>query len=147
MVQIGGPAYAIDTARLEEAKAQSAPLRDLLSRYADALLAQMMQSIACNALHSAEARCSRWLLATQDRVERSPIPLTQESLAEMLGVQRTTVTAVVKELQGRGLIHYTRGRVEIVDRDALERSACECYASVEKHFIRLMPAVAASRAH
>lgn len=147
MVQIGGPAYAIDTARLEEAKAQSAALRDLLSRYADALLAQMMQSIACNALHSAEARCSRWLLATQDRVERSPIPLTQESLAEMLGVQRTTVTAVVKELQTRGLIHYTRGRVEIVDRDALERSACECYASVENHFIRLMPAVAASRAH
>jgi CRP-like cAMP-binding protein len=141
MVQIGGPAFAIDTARIEEAKVRSPILRDLLCRYADALLAQMMQSVACNALHSAEARCSRWLLATQDRVERSCIPLTQEALAEMLGVQRTTVTAVVKTLQSRGLIRYSRGRVEILDRGALERAACECYQSVEKHFARLLPTV------
>ena len=142
VVQIAGTGLAIDTSRLEDVKQRSPQLRDLLYRYADALLAQMMQSVACNALHSAEARCSRWLLSTQDRVDRTSIPLTQEALAEMLGVQRTTVTAVAKALQARGLIRYLRGRVEIVDRRALERLSCECYESVEKHFARLMPAVA-----
>jgi CRP-like cAMP-binding protein len=141
VVQIGGPAFSIETARLEDAKAHSPAFRDLFSRYADALLAQMMQSVACNALHSVEARCSRWLLSTQDRVQRSPIPLTQEALAEMLGVQRTTVTAVIKTLQQRGLIHYSRGRVEILNRRGIEETACECYDSVETHFGRLLPNV------
>jgi len=143
LVQIGGPAFAIDTAKLEEAKHRSPMLRDLLYRYADSLLAQMMQSVACNALHSAEARCSRWLLATHDRVDRPSFPLTQEALAEMLGIQRTTVTAVAKALQERGLIRYVRGQVEIVNRTGLERAACECYESVERHFSRLLPAVSA----
>jgi CRP-like cAMP-binding protein len=142
VVQIGGPAFSIETARLEDAKAHSPAFHDLFSRYADALLAQMMQSVACNALHSVEARCSRWLLSTQDRVQRSPIPLTQEALAEMLGVQRTTVTAVIKTLQQRGLIHYSRGRVEILNRRGIEETACECYESVETHFDRLLPNVA-----
>jgi CRP-like cAMP-binding protein len=139
VVQIGGPAFVIDTAKLEETKARSAAFHDLFSRYADVLLAQMMQSVACNALHSVEARCSRWLLATQDRVHVSPIPLTQEALAEMLGVQRTTVTAVVKTLQARGLIRYSRGRVEIVNRRGIELVSCECYESIENHFARLLP--------
>ena len=142
VVQIGGPAYSIETAKLEETKARSPVFHDLFSRYADALLAQMMQSVACNALHSVEARCARWLLSTQDRVATSPIPLTQEALAEMLGVQRTTVTAVIKTFQARGLIRYGRGRVEIVNRRGIEASACECYESIEAHFDRLLPAVA-----
>jgi CRP-like cAMP-binding protein len=145
VVQIGGPAFSIETARLEDAKAHSAAFHDLFSRYADALLAQMMQSVACNALHSVEARCSRWLLSTHDRVQRSPIPLTQEALAEMLGVQRTTVTAVIKTLQNRGLIRYARGRVEIVNRAGIEETACECYESVESHFDRLLPTVTDSK--
>ena len=86
----------------------------------------MMQSVACNALHSIEARCSRWLLSTQDRVGQSVIPLTQEALAEMLGVQRTTVTAVAQALQARDLIRYARGRVEILNRQGIEKIACEC---------------------
>jgi CRP-like cAMP-binding protein len=141
-VQMGGPAFSIDTARLEETKARSPAFHDLFSRYADVLLAQMMQSVACNALHSVEARCSRWLLSTQDRVAVSPILLTQEALAETLGVQRTTVTAVVKALQARGLIRYARGQVEILNRRGLEGTACECYESIESHFDRLLPAVA-----
>ena len=112
------------------------------ARYADALLAQMMQSVACNALHSIEARCSRWLLSTQDRVGQSVIPLTQEALAEMLGVQRTTVTAVAQALQARDLIRYARGRVEILNRQGIEKIACECYAAVEDHFEKLLPEVA-----
>jgi CRP-like cAMP-binding protein len=146
VVQIGGPSLAIDTAKLQEIKARLPAFHDLFSRYADLLLAQMMQSVACNALHSVEARCSRWLLATQDRVRLSPIPLTQEALAEMLGVQRTTVTAVVKTLQSRGLIRYSRGRVEILNRRGIEAASCECYESVENHFARLLPKVKEAKA-
>ena len=145
VVQIGGPAFSIETARLEDAKAHSPAIHNLFSRYADALLAQMMQSVACNALHSVESRCSRWLLSTHDRVQRSPIPLTQEALAEMLGVQRTTVTAVIKILQQRGLIRYSRGRVEILNRPGIEETACECYDSVESHFDRMLPDVTHNR--
>jgi CRP-like cAMP-binding protein len=139
LVQVGGEALAINTSHLEAAKTGSPRFGDLFSRYADALLAQMMQSIACNALHRVEERCARWLLSTQDRVGDKVIHLTQESLAEMLGVQRTTVTGVTSLLQSRGLIRAHRGRVEIVDRDGLERAACECYAAVENHFARLLP--------
>ena len=141
VVQIGGPAYCVPTARIEDAKDRSATFRDLFSRYADVLIAQMMQSVACNALHPIEARCSRWLLSTQDRVGQNIIPLTHESLAEMLGVRRTTVTAVVKALQSRGLIRSMRGRVEILNRAKMEETACECYHAVEMHFKRLLPKV------
>jgi CRP-like cAMP-binding protein len=142
VVQIGGSAFQIDTARVEDAKSSSPAFHNLFSRYADALLSQVMQSVACNALHSVEARCSRWLLSTHDRVGHASIPLTQEALAEMLGVQRTTVTAVAKALQSRGLIRYSRGRIEILNRAGIERTACECYSAVENHFTRLLPEVA-----
>lgn len=142
VVQIPGDALAIPTSHLEAAKTGSARFSELFSRYADALLAQMMQSVACNALHRADQRCARWLLATHDRAGDKIIHLTQESLAEMLGIQRTTVSAVTGVLQDRGLIRTFRGRVEIVDRPGLERAACECYAAVEAHFARLLPEVA-----
>ncbi|MBJ7410926.1 MAG: Crp/Fnr family transcriptional regulator [Phenylobacterium sp.] len=142
VMQIGGQALAIPTSHLEAAKTGSPRFADLFSRYADALLAQMMQSVACNALHRTEERCARWLLATHDRAGDNIIQLTQESLAEMLGVQRTTVTAVTGVLQDRGLIRTHRGRVEVLDRPGLERAACECYRAVEDHFIRLLPEVA-----
>ncbi|WP_293900620.1 Crp/Fnr family transcriptional regulator [Phenylobacterium sp.] len=141
VVQIGGDALCISTSHLEAAKTGSPRFGDLFSRYADALLAQMMQSVACNALHRADERCCRWLLATHDRAGDNIIHLTQESLAEMLGVQRTTVTAVTGELQARGLIRTYRGRVEVIDRPGLERAACECYRAVEDHFARLLPEV------
>lgn len=141
VVQIGGEALAISTSHLEAAKTGSPRFGDLFSRYADALLAQMMQSVACNALHSAEARACRWLLATHDRAGEAVVQLTQEALAEMLGLQRTTVSAVTAGLQARGLIRNRRGRVEIVDRPGLERAACECYRAVEDHFGRLLPEV------
>jgi CRP-like cAMP-binding protein len=141
VVQVAGPAFCISTSHLEAAKIGSPRFGDLFSRYADALLAQMMQSVACNALHTVEARCCRWLLATHDRAGDEIIHLTQESLAEMLGVQRTTVSAVTAALQTRGLILTRRGRVQIVDRMGLERAACECYAAIEHHFHTLLPEV------
>lgn len=142
VVQIPGTVFAISTSHLEAAKIGSPRFGDLFSRYADALLAQMMQGVACNALHRAEERCARWLLAVHDRAGDKIIHLTQESLAEMLGVQRTTVTAITGALQSRGLVRTHRGGVEVIDRLGLERAACECYAAVEQHFARLLPEVA-----
>ncbi len=141
VVEIGGLALRIDTERLEDAKRRSATLRDIFSRYADVLLAQTLQSVACNALHSIEERCSRWLLTTQDRVATRDVPVTQEFLAELLGVQRTTVSVAAQALQRKGLIQYRRGQITIADRAGLEEAACECYAAVEKHFRTVLPDV------
>ncbi len=145
VVEIGGLALQIETVCLEEAKKQSHTLRDLFSRYADVLLAQTLQSVACNALHTIEERCSRWLLATQDRVPTRDLPLTQEFLAELLGVQRTTVSAAAQALQRKGLIHYRRGQITIADRAGLEEAACECYAAIERHFRAVLPDVKEAR--
>ncbi len=133
-VQIAGPALVIPLTALETIKAASPFLRNLFCRYADYLLAQVMQSVACNAFHSIEARAARWLLTAQDRTGGDRLALTQESLAGLLGVQRTTVNAVARQLQELGLISYRRGAIQILDRKGLERQACECYAAVESHF-------------
>jgi len=139
LVQIGGTALKMETLALEAAKERSSIIRDLFSRYADTLLAQTMQSVACNALHPIDARLCRWLLTAHDRVESDEIPLTQEYLAEMLGVQRTTVSGVARVLQEKGLIAYSRGRMVILDRSAIEQCACECYHAVQNHFRSVLP--------
>ena len=139
VVQIGGSALKMETAALESAKERSSIIRDLFSRYADTLLAQTMQSVACNALHSLDARLCRWLLTTHDRVDSDEIALTQEYLAEMLGVQRTTVSGVARVLQERGLISYSRGRMIVLDRAGIEQCACECYRDVQNHFRAVLP--------
>jgi CRP-like cAMP-binding protein len=141
VVQVPGFALRVDLKGLEAIKARSPHIRDLFARYADALLAQVMQSVACNAFHAIEARCCRWLLTAQDRAGGNEIPLTQEYLAEMLGVQRTTVSAVARMLQEQGLIRYRRGSIQIVDRAAVERRSCECYESVQRHFRDVLPEV------
>lgn len=139
VVQTPGPAFVVPTARLDEMRQRFPALGDLFSRYADAMIAQMMQSVACNALHTIEQRCCRWLLAAHDRSGEDVVRLTQEALADMMGVQRTTVTAAAKVLQADGVLLTRRGRVEIVDRRKLERRACECYGQVEAHFRRVLP--------
>lgn len=144
--QTPGSAFVVSTDRIEEAKRRSPRVADLFSRWADVLIAQMMQSIACNAVHDVEQRCCRWLLSTHDRTGSDLIRMTQESLAQMLGVQRTTVTAVARELQNAGLIEYRRGRVQVLDREGLRARACECYNAVEAHFLRLLPQVQLPRA-
>jgi DNA-binding MarR family transcriptional regulator len=141
MVQIGGQAHRIDSDRLEELKHGSPSLRDALSRYADCLIAQVLQSVACNVLHRLEPRFARWLLTIQDRSGTSDVPLTQEFLAEMLGVQRTTVSAVARTFTERGLIRYARGRIAVLDRSGLEAAACACHAAVVDHFERVLPGV------
>src|SRR3989441_2262399 len=103
------------------------PFYELLSRYAQALVGFIMQSTACNAVHSVEQRLARWLLMAQDRMGTEEFPLTQEFVAMMLGATRPTVTVVAGTLQRAGLITYHRGRVTILDREKLESASCECY--------------------
>ena len=134
VVQIAGPAAAMPIHALEEAKRGSSHLQNLFCRYSDFLLSQVMQSVACNAFHPIEARAARWLLHAHDRVGGDRIALTQEALAGLLGVQRTTVNAVARTLQDQGLIAYRRGAIQVLDRPGLADAACECYAAVEDHF-------------
>ena len=103
-------------------------------------LAQVQQSAACNALHEAESRFCRWLLQSRDRSDGDIVPITQEFLAQMLGVRRTTVTLVAQSLQDAGLLRYRRGRIEILDRNMLEERACECYGVVRRTIEQHLPA-------
>lgn len=139
VTEIAGPALRIETARLEHAKDRSRAVRDLFSRYADALLAQVLQSVTCNAVHSLPQRFARWLLMTQDRVGSPELPLTQEVIADMLGAHRATVIRVARTLQDANIIEYGRGRVTVLDRRALENASCECYEAVTRHFARVLP--------
>ncbi|MEN3972817.1 Crp/Fnr family transcriptional regulator [Sphingomicrobium sp. XHP0235] len=132
-VQVGGKAYRVPMDVIEQLKRDDVFMRDLFCRYADYLLAQVMQSVACNAFHPIEARAARWLLTAQDRAG-DELELTQGALAALLGVQRTSVNAVARQLQSEGLIQYRRGIVTVTDRDELEHRACECYRRVEDHF-------------
>jgi DNA-binding transcriptional regulator YhcF (GntR family) len=128
-----GPALRVPMRPLEDAKTRSGHIRNLFCRFSDYLLAQVMQSVACNSFHTIEQRAARWLLTAQDRAG-SKIALTQEALAGLLGVQRTTVNAVVRILQDEGLLSTRRGTIEVLDRVGLKRRACECYEAVERHF-------------
>lgn len=139
VVQIPGRARRIEVARFRAALDKSAALRDLLDRYTEALLAQVLQTVACNALHSVEQRFCRWLLTCRDRTGTDVVPLTQEAVAEMLGVQRTTVTAAARALQDHGLIRYRRGLIECVDVPGLHATSCECYDVVRSRFEQLLP--------
>jgi CRP-like cAMP-binding protein len=139
IVQAPGRARRINAAHLRRAWEQSPIVRDLVDRHNEALFSHAIQSVACNALHSVEARFCRWLLSCHDRIDSNTVSLTQEFLADMLGVQRTTVTVVARALQASGLIRYRRGVVDILDRVGLETIACECYGVVRRNYERLLP--------
>jgi CRP-like cAMP-binding protein len=132
-VLVGGAAFKVPMSALEDAKTRSPFIANLFCRYSDYLLSTIMQSVACNAFHSITERAARWLLHVQARAG-DRIELTQEALAGLLGVQRTTVNAVIKELSAEGLIATGRGTVHVTDRAALKRRACECYQRLEEHY-------------
>lgn len=141
VVQLGGPLLRLDAHRLQEAKARSPALRNLFTRYADCLLAQVLQSVACNALHPIEARCLRWLLTLQDRIGTETLPVTQELLATMLGVQRTYLTRILRTLSRQGLIEVGRGRITMRSRLQAEAAACECHGVVRRHYEAVLGAI------
>ena len=141
LVQLSGSSLRLETVRIEDAKAQSPHLHDLFARYSDVLLSQVLQSVVCNALHTIDQRCCRWLLMTRERVGHDQLDITQDFIAQMLGVQRTTVTRTLGDLAERGLLHQSRGRVTIRSAAKLEAAACECYRVVRRHFERVLPEV------
>lgn len=132
-VLVGGSAFRVSMQTLEDAKSRSPFISNLFCRYSDYLLATVMQSVACNAFHSITERAARWLLHVQSR-SGDRIELTQEALAGLLGVQRTTVNAVIQELSSEDLIATSRGIVRVLDSAGLKRRACECYGRLEDHY-------------
>ncbi|HEX3496643.1 MAG TPA: Crp/Fnr family transcriptional regulator [Methylocella sp.] len=130
--QIAGVSSRIAVSRFSDAVNESPGIRDLIIRYSDIQMSLVHQSAGCNALHPVAARLCRWLLQTRDRSDSDRLALTQEFLSEMLGVHRTTVTVLARELHALGLIDYRRGRIEIINRSGLEKKACECYATVRR---------------
>ncbi|WP_342163352.1 Crp/Fnr family transcriptional regulator [Methylobacterium sp. SD21] len=141
IVQIAGPMLRIESAILQEAKRQSRHIRDLFARYSDCLLAQVLQSSACNALHPIEQRCLRWLQTLHDRIGSPVLPITHELLAAMLGVQRTYLTRILRVLQEQGLIKVGRGRITVLDRRRMEEVSCDCHARVRDHYRTVLGAV------
>jgi CRP-like cAMP-binding protein len=136
--QVSGDAIRITAAAFRKEIKRNGPLVRVLNRYTQALFNQVAQTTACNRVHLVEQRCARWLLQTHDRVASDQFYLTQEFLAQMLGVRRSGVSAVAGLLQKAGLIRYVRGQITIVDRSGLEASACECYRVIKKEFERLL---------
>ena len=132
-VLVPGPGFRVPMDALEDAKGRSSFIEHLFCRFSDYLLAEVMQSVVCNAFHSIPERAARWLLRAQDRAG-DRIELTQEAFAGLLGAQRTTVNAVIQELAREGLIATGRGVVRVTDRAGLKRRACECYERLQEHF-------------
>jgi CRP-like cAMP-binding protein len=135
----GDPALVMSIDAFRREMDRRGAFYDLVSRYARAFVGLVMQSVACNGLHSAEERCCRWLLMTHDRVEQDEFALTHEYMAMMLGVRRPTVTLVMAELTHAGIISHVRGRIRIVDRPGLEAASCECYRTIRALYDRLLP--------
>ena len=139
VVQSAGQAYRLRSKLLQQEFAIGGALQHLLLRYTQALITQMAQTAVCNRHHSIEQQLCRWLLLSADRLPTNEINMTQELIANMLGVRREGVTEAAGKLQNAGLIHYSRGRITIMDRPKLETYVCECYTVVKKEFDRLLP--------
>jgi CRP-like cAMP-binding protein len=142
VVQSAGYAYRLRGPLLKRKFTRSLAMQHLLLRYTQALLTQMAQTAVCNRHHSVDQQLCRWLLLSLDRLASNELTMTQELIANMLGVRREGVTEAAGKLQDAGLIHYSRGRITVVDRPGLEAQACECYKVVKKEFDRLLPDVA-----
>ena len=137
IVQVPGEAWRMKPAAFQEALRSYPPFRTVLERYLYVLLITVARSGGCNALHTVEQRCARWLLSMHDRAKADQFVLTQEFLAEMLGVSRPRINVVAGTLQRAGLIRYARGRIRILDRSKLEAAACECYRLIREEQERL----------
>jgi CRP-like cAMP-binding protein len=143
VVQSAGQAYRLKGQFLKQEFSRAGALQHLLLRYTLALLSQMAQTAVCNRHHSVDQQLCRWLLLSHDRLPSNELSMTQELIANMLGVRREGVTEAAGKLQSAGLIHYSRGRITVMDRPGLEARVCECYEVVRREFHRLLPDVPA----
>ena len=144
VVQSAGHAYRLKSAVLKREFEHGGALQHLLLRYTQALITQMAQTAVCNRHHSVEQQLCRWLLLSMDRLPGNELRMTQELIANMLGVRREGVTEAAGKLQDAGLIHYSRGHITVLDRPKLETQVCECYAVVKREVDRLLPYAIAS---
>src|SRR5258706_13221205 len=142
VVQSAGHGYRLKAAVLKKEFELGGPLQHLLLRYTQALLTQMAQTAVCNRHHSVDQQLCRWLLLSLDRLPSNKLSMTQELIANMLGVRREGVTEAAGKLQDAGLIHYRRGNITVLHRPRLQARACECYAVVKTEFERLLPYIA-----
>jgi len=138
--QVPGRALRMSTVDFKRELANGAALHQTLHRYTQALFSQLSQSVGCNRLHSIEQRCARWLLMTADRVGKTQFKLTQDFLAQMLGVRRASVNPILQNFQKKGMLHYKQGIMRIENRDTLERTACECYGIIREEYRKLTEA-------
>ena len=139
VVQSAGRGVRMPSQAIKAEFDRSAPVMHLLLRYTQALITQMAQTAVCNRHHSLDQQLCRWLLLSLDRLDSPDLVMTQELIANMLGVRREGVTEAALKLQGTGLIRYARGRISVLDRPGLEQRTCECYAVVKKEYDRLLP--------
>lgn len=139
VMQMPGSVCEIPAAKFRAAVSKSAVMRDLCIRYNEVMLIQAQTTVACNALHSIEQRFCRWLLQSAKVVGENTVPLTQEFMSQMLGVQRSSVSQVANKIQKLGHIQYVRGQIRILDRRALEIMACECFDTIQKRTARVWP--------
>jgi len=139
LVQSAGSAYRLPAQLLKNEFHQHSQLQHLLLRYTQALITQMAQTAVCNRHHTVDQQLCRWLLLSLDRLPSNQLTMTQELIANMLGVRREGVTDAAGKLQKRGVIEYRRGHITVVDRPALEKLSCECYAVVKRETDRLLP--------
>jgi CRP-like cAMP-binding protein len=139
VVQSAGHAYRLKADLLKNEFERYGPTMHLLLRYTQALITQMAQTAVCNRHHSIDQQLCRWLLLSLDRLASNELRMTQELIANMLGVRREGVTEAAGHLQADGLIHYSRGHIKVLDRAKLEERVCECYAVVKKEYERLLP--------
>ena len=144
VVQSAGVAYRLRGQKLKEEFNKHGELLHLILRYTQALITQMAQTAVCNRHHTLDQQVCRWLLLSLDRLQGNELVMTQELIANMLGVRREGVTESARKLQKAGLIRYARGRIEVLDRAGIEHRSCECYAVVKKEYDRLLPAGLAS---
>ena len=141
VVQSAGHGYRLRAQHLTQEFNRAGPMLRLLLRYTQALITQMTQTAVCNRHHTIEQQLCRWLLLSLDRLDSNSLTMTQELIANMLGVRREGVTEAAGNLQRDGLIRYARGRIEVLDRPRLEATVCECYAVVRSEFDRLFEAI------
>jgi CRP-like cAMP-binding protein len=144
VVQSAGYGYRLSASVLKTEFGQGGDLQHLLLRYTQALITQMAQTAVCNRHHAVEQQLCRWLLLSLDRLPANELTMTQELIANMLGVRREGVTEAAGKLQARGLIHYSRGKIIVLDRPKLEARVCECYAVVKREYGRLLPQITAT---
>jgi CRP-like cAMP-binding protein len=144
IVQVAGMALCMSRADFEEQLEAVPEFASVLHRYTQAWADQIGRSAACNAIHTVDERCARWLLMTQDRVSSNVIPLTQEFLAIMLGVRRGSVTLAASSLQRAGLIDYKRGKITVLDRKGLEDASCDCYKVIQSSYEQRLGKLTAS---